>query len=225
MAKLVITVVIFLSLLIIWNQVRWRLLEVNPNLSLLVSTFNFVIIMSLSCATYYSISKLPITWERFGFKKSKIGSQLIWGVIITIPILVLMLILRVFMYPNENPFGIYLLSKGNFNFVDDVLNIGLYLLILSPLQVFITRCCYQTTITEVLGPNDRKVQALAILTVAIGFAAFHVPYGLSLAAGAFATAVYWGIFFERHRSFLELCTSHALSGIALFQWFGLLRTL
>ncbi|WP_310618557.1 CPBP family glutamic-type intramembrane protease [Flexibacterium corallicola] len=140
----------------------------------------------------------------------------------SLPVIIIMLIMRKVSYPQEKVFAFYFLEVVHPRPVLFIGNLLLYIFIFAPLQCYITRSGYQSVLTS-LVPRSLKVRALAIIAIALSFGVAHLSSGLKHAGATMLIALYWGIMFEIRKSIIALSVSHALIGFIGIFWLGLNR--
>lgn len=89
-------------------------------------------------------------------------------------------------------------------------------LAVAPLQEFVTRGVFQSSIQRLL--ISRYDWLLAISITSLVFGALHLHSSVYLGLAAFATSWLWGILFARHQTLVGVSVSHFLIG----NWSGLL---
>ncbi len=89
-------------------------------------------------------------------------------------------------------------------------------LAVAPLQEFVTRGVFQSSIQRLL--ISRYDWLLAISITSLVFGALHLHSSVALGLAAFATSWLWGLLFARHKTLVGVSVSHFLIG----NWSGLL---
>ncbi|GHB23843.1 hypothetical protein GCM10007094_09730 [Pseudovibrio japonicus] len=191
-----------------------------------MSVYSLSLNFILAAILFYIMKNLYLPPRVFGLEFSHLPSQILYGILMTIPIIFVMATVRYLVYPSEGTFTLYFLthqvqgpSMGWPAFAFAVF----YALVMCPIQQFIVRCGMQVPVTAALGPDRLSSMFWGNFAASVAFSIIHLPYSQLAVLLTFMVSFYWGIMFQYRRSWVAVSTSHAISGLAAFYWFALLR--
>ncbi len=127
------------------------------------------------------------------------------AVAISLPIMILMVVAKYWLVRNTTMFAdstLFLWSNFNFSYVTYI--------VVAPLQEFVTRGVFQTTIERLLVGHNSHFWAIA--NTSFVFGALHLHSSLNLAIAAFVTSWLWGFMYARQRTLVGVSISHFLLG-------------
>lgn len=95
----------------------------------------------------------------------------------------------------------------------------LYGLVIAPLQELVSRGGLQSAFSMFLTTKYRPL--IAILITSIVFATTHLAYSMDLVVASFLGGLYWGWLYNRHKTLIGVCISHAMLGLWFFWFLGI----
>ncbi|EEA95477.1 cAMP-binding domain of CRP or a regulatory subunit of cAMP-dependent protein kinases [Pseudovibrio denitrificans] len=185
-------------------------------------SLNFI----LAAILFYIMKNLYLPPRIFGLEFTHLPSQFGYGLVMTIPIILVMAGVRYIVHPSEESFSFYFLShqvQGPFMGWPEFAFAIFYALVMCPIQQFIVRCGMQVPVTAALGPHKISSVFWGNFAASVAFSIIHLPYSKLAVLLTFMVSFYWGLMFQRRRSWIAVSTSHAIAGLAAFYWFALLR--
>ncbi|WP_310618691.1 hypothetical protein [Flexibacterium corallicola] len=175
----------------------------------------------------FMLKAMQIPRPQLGIQTKSIDKQVLWGALISLPLLVVMIALRDLLEPAfdspELHFRKTELSLRHFFASLSNREFFCYLLFLVPLQQFVVRCGVQIPVVYALGSRWVYAAPIANIASAASFAAFYLFFGWKIVLLGFVFSIYWGIIFFFRRSLITILTSHWLLAGAAFTWFGFLK--
>lgn len=189
------------------------------------SLFYFVFVGLLGVLFRWLIRALGEPPEALGLQRTDWRAQVAAGLRWSIPGLVVAAALRAWLFPNEPVLSIHaaevdtaLLTPGA------VALLAGYVLVLCPVQEYVTRAGVQAPILNAFGASRARLgAAVSTLVAAVTFGAMHIAYGVGPVLLTTLVGLYWGVAFVHTRSVLAIAVSHVVLGFAAFYWFGLIR--
>lgn len=191
-----------------------------------MSVYSLSLNFILAAILFYIMKNLYLPPRVFGLEFSHLSSQIIYGILMTIPIIFVMATVRYIVHPMEETFSFYFLThqvEGPLTGWRELAFALFYALVMCPIQQFIVRCGMQVPVTAALGPHRLSSMFWGNFAASVAFSIIHLPYSQLAVLLTFMVSFYWGIMFQYRRSWVAVSTSHALAGLAAFYWFALLR--
>ncbi len=185
-------------------------------------SLNFI----LAAILFYIMKNLYLPPRLFGLEFTHLPSQFAYGIVMSVPIILVMAGIRYVLHPDEAALSFYFLShqvQGPFMGWPELAFAMFYALVMCPIQQFIVRCGMQVPVTSALGPHRLSSAFWGNFAASVAFSIIHLPYSKMAVLLTFLVSFYWGLLFQHRRSWVAVSTSHAIAGLAVFYWFGLLR--
>jgi CRP-like cAMP-binding protein len=194
----------------------------------------FIIIFALTCVLFVKFSRYPL--EFYGLSMKNWQKNSIEAVVFTLPLLLAILAfkwiliqtvpefedLSLFQFGTKEKQPSFFQRTFNHFFAqppphDEAVNFHVILtfyIVLVPVQEFIARGCLQGSLRLFFTTSNRAF--LAILTSNLLFGLFHTLKTFTFALAAFVFGIFWGWLYERQKTIVGPCISHALIGIWAF---------
>lgn len=189
------------------------------------SLFYFVFVGLLGLLFRWLIRALGEPPEALGLQRNDRRAQIVAGLLWSLPGLAFAAVLRAWLFPDESLLSFHAVEAGGALLTPGavVLLLG-YVLVLCPVQEYVTRAGVQAPILNAFGASRARLGAVvSTLVAAVTFGAMHIAYGVGSVLLTTLVGIYWGIVFVRTRSVLAIAVSHVVLGLAAFYWFGLIR--
>lgn len=113
----------------------------------------------------------------------------------TIPIILVMAIIRYVVHPSEESFSFYFLThqvQGPLMGWPEFAFAIFYALVMCPIQQFIVRCGMQVPVTAALGPHKLSSVFWGNFAASVAFSIIHLPYSKLAVLLTFMVSFYWG---------------------------------
>ncbi|PIS03342.1 MAG: hypothetical protein COT85_00660 [Chlamydiae bacterium CG10_big_fil_rev_8_21_14_0_10_42_34] len=212
-SKMLLAVFIIMS---IWFNVA-KIIDIfytRKDLADPIFTSAMLFLFVIPCAYIVKISKYPLSF--YGLTTNHWARYALEGVICSTPILVLGLFAKLILIKNIPEFKDLSLIPVQ-TIIDNyrsILIFGAAYILLVPAQEFIVRGVLQSCFKNFFQGRNRVF--LAILSSNLVFQMLHTVKGFWLAIISFFLGLFWGALFEKQKSLVGVCVSHALIGATLF---------
>lgn len=187
--------------------------EEFPTLNVLFPSIS-ILAFGASVVWLIKISDYPLSF--YGLTLEKWQRHALEGVIFSIPLLAFITLLKWGLIYFVSEFEDLRIFDSPFKHVsvgDMLLYVGIYLLLI-PLQELVARGFLQSCFRNFFQGPYRAF--FAILTSNLFFEMPHTIHHLSFAIATFCFGFFWGYLFERQKSLVGVCVSHALVGAWVF---------
>jgi CRP-like cAMP-binding protein/membrane protease YdiL (CAAX protease family) len=174
--------------------------------------FSAVFAVFFTASIVYIIKSSGYPLSFYGLTLYRWFESAIQGALYSIPILILMVILKwilIHQFDLFKDFPLFVFSDERQDSGSLLLLSGLYLLT-TPLQELIARGFLQSCFRNFFQGENRGF--LAILSSNLLFQMLHTVRGFWLAIASFILGIFWGILFEQQKSLVGVSVSHAIIG-------------
>ncbi|AMP89824.2 TPA: cyclic nucleotide-binding domain-containing protein [Legionella pneumophila] len=161
-----------------------------------------------------------LPYSRFGITLKDWGKTILEALAFTIPVMLFVLIIKVFFIIGINNLDNTPLFSGTKRFlVNNAVDWEYYLAMIflyslfAPIQELMARSALQSTFFHFLPGEKLFRQWNAIFLSNLIFATMHTHLGLTFASLTFIAGLFWGWLFHRQKSLLGVSISHVILGV------------
>ena len=189
----------------------------------------FIISFAISCVLLVKLSHYPLAF--YGLSMKNWRQNCFEAVLFSIPVMLLILGFKWMLIHTVPEFeklslfhfgtksGSFLQKAYGHFFAKPQNQVSFHIIltvyvILIPLQEFIARGCLQSSLRNFFTAPNRAL--LAILTSNLLFGLFHSLKTFTFALSALILGMFWGWLYERQKTIIGPCISHALIGVWAF---------
>lgn len=213
LSSAIIHLMILFALFINISKVVVSNAEEFPTLNVL---FPSISILAFGASAIWLIRTSDYPLSFYGLTFDKWHKQAWEGLLWTIPLLVFVTFLKwglIFFVPEFEDLWLFDSPFKHVRIGDMLFYVGIYL-VLVPLQELVARGFLQSCFRNFFQGPYRVF--FAILTSNLFFEMPHTIHHLSFAIATFCFGIFWGYMFERQKSLVGVCVSHALVGAWVF---------
>lgn len=164
------------------------------------------------------LTGLPLS--RFGISFDNVFQKSMQAIFYTLPMMCLFLMIKVyFVYCTEQGQTLHVFSGFDEGISDGQFSLSLYLTViflyalLCPVQELVTRSALQSTFFYFLPGSLFFREWNAIILSNLIFSSAHSHLSLGFASLTFLPGLFWGVLFQKQRSFIAVSISHIVLGV------------
>lgn len=188
----------------------------------IMTVLNPIMMIIICVAAYYRAIKSGLPLSDFGLNlnnwKKNVIQSLVWSSFFLVGVVFFKWLATLYLPSFEGKPVFDYSETENFSFGALIIIYTVYA-VLSPVQEFIARGVLQTSLEKLLT-GDRKV-VMSIFLSNLTFSSFHIHLDMRFALLTLIPGTFWGIMYYKQKSLVGVSISHAIIGIFVFIFLGL----